>query len=162
MGAIETYLVWLIHGGTVGVALLYINNIGAILLSLQPSPVDQSNADLQRLQSLHVSIISIFNFAGRILVGFLVDLLTSGGLLPITDLLGGLRCLPETLAIFSTGTMLMGHILVWLVGRNGGSSGAATLWASSVLIGLANGSVHVTSPLVIAKFWGKENFGTNV
>ncbi|KXS15870.1 hypothetical protein M427DRAFT_56438 [Gonapodya prolifera JEL478] len=98
-----------IHGSIVGVALLCINNIGAILLSLQPSPVDLSNSDLQKLQSAHVTLISVINFAGKIVIGALVDFLMSRGAPASTDVLGGQRCLPETLTIVSATAMMAGH-----------------------------------------------------
>ncbi|CAG8783502.1 33708_t:CDS:2, partial [Racocetra persica] len=66
-----------------GCGLMYINNVGAIIKSLyslpssnpkSQSPGKTAIADIQELQNLHVSILSIFSCVGRIFVGFSSDI----------------------------------------------------------------------------------------
>ncbi|GAA5956493.1 hypothetical protein JCM3765_003462 [Sporobolomyces pararoseus] len=73
---LDFYLIFLYNGLCSGVGLCFINNLGTVLRSLaassSPSSIHPhfSHLDLSRTQSHLVSLLSIFNFLGRLCSGF--------------------------------------------------------------------------------------------
>ncbi|GAA5827505.1 hypothetical protein JCM5353_002743 [Sporobolomyces roseus] len=71
---VDFYLIFLYNGLCSGVGLCYINNLGTVLRSLALSPLSShshlSPFDISRTQSHLVSLLSIFNFLGRLVSGF--------------------------------------------------------------------------------------------
>lgn len=72
----DFYMFFLVMMFLAGTGIQYINNVGSIAKILYRSNHgDQSpdNATIQRIQSQHVSIISLFNCLGRIFIGLASD-----------------------------------------------------------------------------------------
>ncbi|GAA5906732.1 hypothetical protein JCM6882_003288 [Rhodosporidiobolus microsporus] len=72
---LDFYLIFLFNGLCAGVGLCYINNLGTVVRSLASHPSSPSSAPIDPshiplLQSRLVSLLSLFNFAGRLLSGF--------------------------------------------------------------------------------------------
>jgi hypothetical protein len=67
---------------TIGVGLMYTNNVGAIIHSI--ADADASLSDLANARVVHVCLLSLMNFGSRGLVGFLADFCNSSIGLPFT------------------------------------------------------------------------------
>jgi hypothetical protein len=80
--SITSYLLALNMFATVGVGLMYTNNVGTIIHSI--ADADASVSDLTKAQAVHVSLLSLLGFSSRILIGFLADFCNSSIGLPFT------------------------------------------------------------------------------
>ncbi|CAG8530548.1 2186_t:CDS:2 [Gigaspora rosea] len=136
-----------------GCGLMYINNVGAIIKALYSSSSDPllqnpgSNifAEIQELQNLHVSLLSISSCLGRILVGFFSD---------ITKFMFNLRRI--SFFILSGCLVAFGHFLAgfWIKSLD-------FLYPASILVGLGFGMMFSIAPTITNEWFGQKRFGIN-
>jgi len=70
----DFYLMFAFLGCCSGTGLMWINNLGTLVVTL--SPPDAASLDVALAQSRLVSLLSVFNCAGRLAVGFASDFFT--------------------------------------------------------------------------------------
>ncbi|CAG8614339.1 35130_t:CDS:2 [Gigaspora margarita] len=136
-----------------GCGLMYINNVGAIIKALYSSPSNpslqnpESNIfkEIQELQNLHVSLLSISSCLGRILVGFFSD---------ITKFMFNLRRI--SFFILSGCLVAFGHFLAgfWVKSLD-------FLYPASILVGLGFGMMFSIAPTITNEWFGQKRFGIN-
>ncbi|KND00592.1 uncharacterized protein SPPG_03716 [Spizellomyces punctatus DAOM BR117] len=125
-----------------GTGLMFINNIGAIVVSLFPLASD--TVLISKAQARQVSIISIFNCAGRIVTGLGSDtaqrrwgthrlsfMIMGAGLLAVTQ--AGLAISPS-----------MDVLHIW-----------------TALVGFSYGSLFSSGPVIVGTWFGIKKFGTH-
>ncbi|RHZ86414.1 hypothetical protein Glove_51g63 [Diversispora epigaea] len=163
--AIRLVLIMVFIGG---VGLMYINNVGAIIKSLYYAPSTQpshslhpshpfhlihpsfkdlnnNNAEIQRLQNLHVSLLSIFSFLGRISGGFLSDLAKHFYDIPRISFLG-----------LAALWLLIGQMLIlfWI-------QQVDNLWMVTCFVGYGFGIQYGIAPTITGELFGSKRFGLN-
>lgn len=69
----NAYLLALTMSCLCGIGVMYINNVGSIILSLHPKETTPTDPAVRSLQSFHVMLFSLMNFSGRFFSGFLID-----------------------------------------------------------------------------------------
>ncbi|ORY43791.1 hypothetical protein BCR33DRAFT_717434 [Rhizoclosmatium globosum] len=128
---------WLLFGAFIllsGTGLMYINNVGAIVIALSSAKTIPS--DIQATQRLHVSLLSICNCAGRISTGLASDILmTRFKLTRLVGMLAGglLIVLALSTALFTlTGDAVTGLIPVTL------------------LLGMGYGGIFSAAPAIVS------------
>ncbi|KAJ3129221.1 hypothetical protein HK098_002205 [Nowakowskiella sp. JEL0407] len=138
---VDAWFLVIFMGCLTGIGLMHINNVGAIILSLFPAPLTSSDPKVQAAQNLHVTMISICNFLGRLVSGYLSDFcwrtyklqriywsFVASGLLFLACL-RGLYC-----------------------------NSIEELFTVTVLIGLGYGVVWTTVPVLVGEFFGSKRF----
>ncbi|KAI9348930.1 major facilitator superfamily domain-containing protein [Zopfochytrium polystomum] len=123
-----------------GPGLMYINNIGTVVDTLTPPSTDSTPA--RRLQ---VSLISIFNCLGRILMGVLSDVLSSRFGVP-------------RMYGLAVGVGLIG---VAHAGVAGFATDLAGVTVCTVVMGLGYGSMFAAFPAIVSLLFGASGFGSN-
>ncbi|KAJ2995041.1 hypothetical protein HDV02_001118 [Globomyces sp. JEL0801] len=128
----------------IGVGLMYLNNVGAILISLLPTDMDSSHPSVQVMQKSHVQLLSLLSFASRVLIGILSDVCASSIGLPRTfwPITGAL------LMVIGCGMMLY-------------IKNADLLYVVSVIIGSAYGTIWSAVPILVGEYFGLKNFAKN-
>ncbi|CAG8484868.1 9240_t:CDS:2 [Acaulospora colombiana] len=136
-----------------GTGLMYINNVGTMIKSLytasiddrHPLPGNDQQIEMHRLQSLHVSIISICSCIGRFSAGLFSD---------FTKYMYKLRRL---WFIIVAGLLLfVGHMLCGFLVKD-----LDLLWATSILNGLGCGFMFGIAPTITTEWFGSRRFGFN-
>ncbi|BGP39398.1 hypothetical protein JCM10449v2_003336 [Rhodotorula kratochvilovae] len=145
---LDFYLIFLFNGLCAGVGLCYINNLGTVVRSLALAPpsfptLPPSPSEIALLQSRLVSLLSLFNFLGRLLSGFASDTLLHS---PRTRL-PRVFFLPLTAALF-----LLSQLLAFRTART------QALWAPTVLTGLAHGCLFGISGIIGLERFGMRSF----
>ncbi|KAG6844571.1 hypothetical protein H0H87_005786, partial [Tephrocybe sp. NHM501043] len=153
-----------------GTGVTYINNAGSIAQTLYHSSLSGKLYDptsAAQWQAEQVSIISMLNFAGRILIGpcLLPPLLSFPsteakhlfrplGLL--TDALKTHFHLPRSHSLLLVSLLfLLSQVLALFV------DDVRNLWIVSAALGLALGSVSLLMPMVVLDWWGMHHFSEN-
>ncbi|KAI8916167.1 major facilitator superfamily domain-containing protein [Gorgonomyces haynaldii] len=132
------FMIFVVAGG----GLMYINNVGAVVLALtEGGPED---AHVHALQKLNVGILSLSSFLGRAGMGFLIDWTYSVFKTPY-PLWGFVSCL----------LMLIGFMLSLLV------SSVDELLIVSFVIGVSFGCIWTICPVLVGKFFGQRQFARN-
>lgn len=134
----DFYLLITIVSLLTGTGLMYINNVGLITLALyaKANPVYDEIA-VSAWQTAQVSILSISNCAGRILIGMISDFMQTYLHLPRAYSL----CIVSSLFIIS-------QMAVMSV------SSITALWMASVMVGVAYGSLLGVLPSVVIDWFG--------
>ncbi|CAG8639394.1 1797_t:CDS:2 [Cetraspora pellucida] len=145
-----------------GTGLMYINNVGTIIESLyHASPAHPShpystsilntplqstlNDDIKKLQSFHVSLLSVCSCLGRILIG------------PLSDIAKNYFNLSRICSLIFAGVWLFcGNLLALLWARN-----MAQLWIVTTCIGLGFGILYGVAPTTCSEYFGSKRFGFN-
>ncbi|KAL4067159.1 hypothetical protein V8B97DRAFT_974149 [Scleroderma yunnanense] len=143
----EFYILITIVSLLTGTALMYINNVGVITLALYAKANTAYNEiEASAWQTAQVSILSICNWAGRILIGLVSDFMRTRLHLPRSYSL----CIVSSLFIISQMTVIS-------------VSNIHTLWIASAIVGVAYGSLAGTLPSVVIDWFGlahqSENWG---
>jgi hypothetical protein len=134
-----------------GAGLMYINNVGIIIKVLytdllhQNPPLSHSSHELQRLQNLHVSLLSIFSCIGRLWTGMSSD---------ITKSLYNVRRL--WFLIIAGIFLLIGQMMAGLI-----VSSLEKLWIASICIGFGYGCIFGVAPAITSEWFGLRQFGLN-
>ena len=122
-----------------GAGLMYINYVGKVVGSLTTDPIETI-----RQQNIHISLTSAFSCAGRLVFGFLSDLLLHRF---------GIR--RRILISCSTILMMTGMLLICFI------DDLEILWICTVVIGFAYGSLFSVTPTVISERFGLPHYGVN-
>ncbi|KAA1479102.1 MFS general substrate transporter [Dentipellis sp. KUC8613] len=128
-----------------GTGLMYINNVGVITQALfaKNNPTFDTN-DSTTWQAAQVSIISVANFAGRVIIGVLADAVKSRLRYPRSF------CIPLVAGLF----ILSQLVLI-------GTDSVQGLWKASAVLGLAYGSMFGLFPTVVIEWFGLAHFSEN-
>ncbi|CCX15005.1 Similar to Uncharacterized membrane protein YMR155W; acc. no. Q03795 [Pyronema omphalodes CBS 100304] len=145
MKSIDFWLLFIMIGALTGVGLMTINNIGhnAQVLWSEYDPT-KSPEYVQKRQGMHVSILSIGSFTGRMVSGISSDLLLR------------LYNLPRLyLILLSSFLFFIAVLLAILI-----TSPLYLFWVSS-LNGLAYGMLFGVSPTIVSEAFGVNGLSTN-
>ncbi|KAJ7070365.1 major facilitator superfamily domain-containing protein [Mycena belliarum] len=128
-----------------GTGIMYINNVGSMSQALfaKGNPA-YDEVEASRSQATQVSMISIMNFFGRILIGLISDSVKNRFGLPRSYSL----VLVSTLFFFSQ--LLAAQI-----------TDVTDLWKASLLVGLSYGTIFGLFPTVCIEFFGLSHFSEN-
>ncbi|KAH7927046.1 MFS general substrate transporter [Leucogyrophana mollusca] len=141
----DFYVIFAIMALLSGTGIMYINNVGSISQALyakgNPS---YDELEASRWQATQVSILSVGNCAGRILIGIISDFARVRLHLPRAYCL----CIVSTLFIISQ----IAAINVYDV---------AYLWRASGLLGVAYGSLFGICPTIIIEWFGLAHLSEN-
>ncbi|GAA5827437.1 hypothetical protein JCM3770_005837, partial [Rhodotorula araucariae] len=146
---LDFYLIFLFNGLCAGVGLCYINNLGTVVHSLAlESPSSSrhllpSPSEIALLQSRLVSLLSLFNFLGRLLSGFASDTLLHHR----RTRLPRVFFLPLTASL-----LLVSQLLAFRTVRS------RALWAPTALTGLAHGCLFGISGIIGLERFGMRSF----
>ncbi|KAJ3209580.1 hypothetical protein HDU67_006063, partial [Dinochytrium kinnereticum] len=141
---VDSYLLVLIMFAVTGTGLMVFNNIGTVILSLFPPKTPTTDPSFQATQSLHVTILSVSGFAGRLATGALSDHLASSS----TFFVRRAAWAPMPCII-----MLLGSVMAMRV------TAIEDLVAVSIVIGIAYGAVWTLVPVLVNEFFGSKRFG---
>ncbi|TPX53104.1 hypothetical protein SeMB42_g00969 [Synchytrium endobioticum] len=141
----DAYLLAFIMFSLAGVGLMHINNVGAVILSLAPSPATPSSPVVQSAQSLHVSLISVCGFTAQVIVGSFADTAYRSFKLH--------RMLWMVIAavLLTTGSLFAATMLNDL---------PSLVWVTA-LIGAGNGAAWSAAPMLVGDFFGQKRFATH-
>lgn len=141
----DFYLVFVIMSLLSGTGIMYINNVGSISQALyaKGNP-NYDELEASRWQAAQVSTLSIGNFAGRILIGLIADLLRFRLRLPRAYCF----CIVSTLFVVSQ---------LFAINVND----VAHLWKATALLGLAYGSLFGISPTIVIDWFGLSHLSEN-
>lgn len=145
----DAYLLAYICFVLAGTGLMYINNVGTIILSLFPPNVDASDSKVQILQKHHVQLLSLGSFGARIVFGALSDVCFSVW-----------AWKKSVWAIVCCTCMLMGvSIVAEMV--PGLDLDLNTLYIATMLIAIAYGGTFTVLPILVGQYFGLRNFSRN-
>ncbi|KAG2072862.1 MFS general substrate transporter [Suillus decipiens] len=124
---------------------LYINNVGSISQALYAKG-NQNYDELEasRWQAAQVSTLSVCNFAGRILIGLIADLIRIRLRLPRA------YCLSIVSTLFVTSQLSAVSV-----------NNVAHLWKATALLGLAQGSLFGIAPTIVIDWFGLSHLSEN-
>ena len=125
-----------------GLGLMFINNIGSIVVSLSPSGTNP--AVVAAAQANMVSLISAFNFLGRITTGI------------VSDKLHARFGTPRIVLLVWAGIFIAVANLVGLL-----TTSMATLTVCACILGFGYGSVFSCTPAIVSDWFGVTHFGLN-
>ncbi|GAA6032830.1 hypothetical protein JCM8097_000817 [Rhodosporidiobolus ruineniae] len=135
-----------------GVGLMYINNLGTVILTL--ASADGADPDLKSVaasQAYLVSLLSLMNCAGRLTVGFSSDLSTHHA--PLKLRFARIWWIVITALLF-----VLSQLLASQVDRITGVRGLAL---PTVLTGFAYGFLFGSTPVVCLERFGLSNYSAN-
>ncbi|TPX59123.1 hypothetical protein SpCBS45565_g07826 [Spizellomyces sp. 'palustris'] len=125
-----------------GTGLMFINNIGAIVVSLFPLASDP--VLISKAQARQVSIISVFNCAGRIITGLASDTAQrKWGTHRLSFMIMGAGLLAVTQAALAVSSS-MDVLHIW-----------------TALVGFSYGSLFSSAPVIVGTWFGIKKFGTH-
>ncbi|KAG2072860.1 MFS general substrate transporter [Suillus decipiens] len=141
----DFYLIFIIMSLLSGTGLMYINNVGSISQALyaKGNP-NYDELEASRWQAAQVSTLSVCNFAGRILIGLIADLIRFRLRLPRVYCF----CIVSTLFVVSQ----LSAISV---------NDVAHLWKATALLGLAYGSLFGIAPTIVIDWFGLSHLSEN-
>ncbi|KAI8927412.1 major facilitator superfamily domain-containing protein [Entophlyctis helioformis] len=126
-----------------GLGLMYINNVGSIVLALVPG--ESGSVPVSSAQALMVSLISLFNCLGRIVTGIVSDKAQLHyGTSRMFFLTAG--------AMIILAAQLIGLLLV---------TNVPTLLLCTCLLGFGYGSIFSSTPAIVSQWFGVQTFGSN-
>ena len=142
----DAYLLAYIMFTLAGCGLMYINNVGSIVLSLFPQDVNAKDPLVQKTISFHVQFLSIGSFLARIIFGVLADFaFTYAGLQK------------SFWAVVCCLAMLAGQLIVVFLGP----VTLERLFATTFLVAISYGGVFTVLPILVGLFFGLKNFSRN-
>ncbi|KAJ7647252.1 major facilitator superfamily domain-containing protein [Roridomyces roridus] len=141
----DFWLLFAIFALLSGTGLMYINNVGSIAQALfaKGSPT-YDEVQASRWQAAQVSVISIMNFSGRIVIGVLSDNLKNRFGLP-----------RSYSTIFVSTLFFFSQLLATQI------SDVQDLWKASMLVGFSYGTIFGLWPTVCIEFFGLSHFSEN-
>ncbi|EPS36583.1 hypothetical protein H072_9894 [Dactylellina haptotyla CBS 200.50] len=144
----EFWRLFLMLGILCGVGLMTINNIGHSVQALWYAYDPKKDAkDVERFQGIHVSILSLCSFSGRLMSGTISDVLKKRWMLSRV-----------WLVLVSSSVFLLGQIAGMTV------SNPTNLWLVSGLNGFGYGLVFGVFPTIVSEAFGlhglSQNWGT--
>ncbi|KAG8220377.1 major facilitator superfamily domain-containing protein [Butyriboletus roseoflavus] len=141
----DFYLIFTIMGICSGTGLMYINNVGSISQALYAKAhTVYDDVEASKWQATQVSILSLGNFAGRVLIGLISDFAHTRLHLPRAYCL----CIVSFLFIISQTSAII-------------VSSVETLWIATLLLGLAYGSLFGSYPTIMIEWFGLAHFSEN-
>ncbi|KAG6375350.1 major facilitator superfamily domain-containing protein [Boletus reticuloceps] len=141
----DFYLVFMIMAICSGTGLMYINNVGSISQALYAKThTVYDDVEAAKWQAAQVSILSLGNFAGRILVGLISDF----GHIRLRIPRAYCLCIVSSLFIVSQATAMI-------------VSSVETLWVATLLLGLAYGFLFGSCPSIMIEWFGMAHFSEN-
>lgn len=139
----SAYLIAFTMFSVAGTGLMYINNVGAILVAL--TPVNESlSTELHDAQRLHVSMLSLVSFSARILVGLLADVAYIHLKLPYS-----------VWSIFASAVMSLAFLLSLY------AKSSSDLIYVTILVGTAFGCIWTITPVLVGRYFGQRRFAKN-
>ncbi|KAF8550215.1 MFS general substrate transporter [Imleria badia] len=141
----DFHLIFVIVAICSGTGLMYINNVGSIAQALYAKThAVYDDAEASKWQAAQVSILSLGNFAGRVLIGLISDFAYVRLRLPRAYCL----CIVSSLFIISQATAII-------------VSSVETLWVATLLLGLAYGSLFGCFAAIMIEWFGMAHFSEN-
>lgn len=118
---------------------MYINNVGSVVLSLanKGAPADFDPIEVAKLQAAQVSIISIYNCLGRIVMGFVSDIFKNRF---------------RVKRVWFCCVTSIFFVISQLAAQS--ATNVNNLWHVSALLGFAYGNIFGLLPVVTLEFWG--------
>ncbi|CAG8651546.1 5844_t:CDS:2 [Ambispora gerdemannii] len=132
-----------------GPGLMYFNNVSTVIKFLNSHPESSLTTEeleqMQKLQNLHVSLLSISSCVGRFLTGFFSDFMLT------------VFQLRRLWFLILAGTWLsIGHFMAGVIVTN-----LENLWLASTIIGFGFGSMFGIVPTITSEWFGIRKFGLN-
>ncbi|KAL1719424.1 major facilitator superfamily domain-containing protein [Schizophyllum commune] len=155
--SLDFWLLFVIVSTLSGTGLMYINNVGSMAqalyagslaearaggTTLQPPAYDDAAA--AALQATQVSILSVMNCAGRIVIGLASDF--------VKTRLGRVR---SVLLVGVALSLFVSQVLA------GNIDDPSSLWMATALLGFSYGSLFGVMPAVIIEWFGMVHFSEN-
>jgi hypothetical protein len=140
----EFYSLWVMLGILTGIGLMTINNIGNNVQALWYNDPVADPVFVQKRQLMHVSIISVFSFFGRLLSGVGSDVLVK------RLHMSRFWCLVCSSCIFTLAQVAALNI-----------SNPRSLWVLSSLSGLGYGALFGVYPALVADTFGVSGLSVN-
>jgi hypothetical protein len=139
--SLDTYLIGLSMIAVIGAGQMYITNVGAIILSLSGPGASASSSAVQQAQGVHVALISISSFTGRLAIGCLLDYFHAR------------HGVPRALwSLLGASCMLAGHLLAL------GVVELPALPLVTCLISVGYGMLWTSSPVLVSELYGNAHF----
>ena len=141
---LDCYLLVFFMFTIAGIGLMFINNVGAIIVSLAAPDQDASHPVIHQAQRLHVLVLSIVGFLSRVLVGVLADTLdrTVGFPRSLWPIIGSVTMAAACCLILNAQTV-------------------SDILPASVLVATAYGVVWTITPVLLGEYFGFNKFGSN-
>jgi hypothetical protein len=140
---LEAYILALNMIILVGVGLMYINNVGVMVLSLLPRKYTHADPYVQTLQKQHVLLLSLVSFVTRIFIGFLADF-------------GSNYRIPKTFWVTVCGLVTF---LTYALG--GFVTTVDDLFYVTIFVAVSYGIVWTIVPILTGEYFGQMNFAKN-
>ncbi|KZT51818.1 MFS general substrate transporter [Calocera cornea HHB12733] len=140
----DFWMLFIILSCLSGTGLMWINNVGSVAQALWRYNHPEDPDGFAKLQAAQVSIVSIFNCLGRILIGVSSDVSSHH--------LGAKR---SYLLSFVALSFIVSQLVASRIER------ATHLWVASMLLGLSYGSVFGIMPMVSLEWFGMGHFSQN-
>ncbi|KZO93801.1 MFS general substrate transporter [Calocera viscosa TUFC12733] len=141
---IDFWMLFVILSCLSGTGLMWINNVGSVAQALWRYNHPEDPDGFAKLQAAQVSIVSIFNCLGRILIGVSSDVSSHH--------LGAKR---SYLLSFVALSFIVSQLVASRIER------ATHLWVASMLLGLSYGAVFGIMPMVSLEWFGMGHFSQN-
>ncbi|KAJ3411590.1 hypothetical protein HDV05_002010 [Chytridiales sp. JEL 0842] len=147
----DAYLLVVIVVAVAGTGLMYVNNVGTILLALFPPHTNPTTDPiLQAQQALHVTTLSVASFFGRFLTGALADRFSTS-----SSVKSKFYISRSFWAFSSPGLMLIASLL----GTQ--TKNLDHLFVVSIVVGVGYGGLFVVIPMLINEYFGSKKFGVH-
>ncbi|KAI6106164.1 major facilitator superfamily domain-containing protein [Pisolithus croceorrhizus] len=125
--------------------IMYINNVGSISLALfAESNPNYDEIEASKWQAAQVSTLSVGNFAGRLLIGLISDLMRNQFRLPRACCL----CIVSSLFVVSQALAIE-------------ISSVSKLWVATALLGVAYGGLFGALPTIVIDWFGLAHLSEN-
>ncbi|KAJ3223413.1 putative monocarboxylate transporter mch1 [Clydaea vesicula] len=159
LSSFNAYLLALMLFIVGGCGLMYINNVGSIILSLTAENQGTQSPKVQSLQKFHVALISISSFLGRLIFGILSDFFIKSERFCF-------KKIPRVFWVgFSALVCFFGYVLGSTLGGYGtieNNRSAMQLTLCTIFIGTSYGAVNTSMPVLVGLLFGMKKYATNV
>ncbi|KAG2365271.1 MFS general substrate transporter [Suillus spraguei] len=141
----DFYLICIIMSLLGGSGIMYVNNVGSISQALyaKGNP-NYDELEASQWQAAQVSTLSVCNFAGRILIGLIADLMRIRLRLPRA------YCLSIVSTLFVISQLSAVSV-----------NNVTHLWKATALLGLAQGSLFGIAPTIVIDWFGLSHLSEN-
>ncbi|XP_006457578.1 hypothetical protein AGABI2DRAFT_154754 [Agaricus bisporus var. bisporus H97] len=141
----DFYLLFTILSILAGTGLMYINNVGTMSQTLYAQNNSQyDEVEAGKWQAMQVSVISIMNFSGRILIGIISDAAKNRFKIPRS----------YCLVLVSIGVFLSQVAAARI-------TMTSDLWLASAMLGISYGAVFSIMPQICIEWFGLQHFSEN-
>jgi len=143
--SVDFWILCAMHTLLAGTGLMYINNVGSMAQTLfaHDNPA-YDEAESSAWQAAQVSVLSLANFSGRVIIGILADTAKSRFRVPRSF------CLPLVAVLF-----ILSQLSLITIGD------VRHLWMASVLVGLGYGCWFGLLPTICIEWFGLAHFSEN-